>query len=64
MRKVWEDHIMYPRNYIISALADLPDVDAVVKRLLRNQDDIGDAVAPCYGPAAGKNWPVSCAMIS
>jgi hypothetical protein len=54
MRQLWEDHIVYTRNYIISAVADLPDVDAVAARLLRNQDDIGSAIAPYYGDAAGK----------
>jgi len=54
MRKLWEDHITYTRNYIISALADLPDKDAVAARLLRNQDDIGAAVATYYGADAGK----------
>ena len=53
MRKLWEDHITYTRNYIISALADLPDADAVAKRLLQNQDDIGAAVKPYYGEDAG-----------
>jgi hypothetical protein len=54
MRTLWEDHITYTRNYIISALADLPDADAVAKRLLRNQDDIGNAIKPFYGEEAGQ----------
>lgn len=54
MRKLWEDHITYTRNYIISALAGLPDGDAVAQRLLSNQDDIGNAIKPYYGEAAGK----------
>jgi phage terminase Nu1 subunit (DNA packaging protein) len=54
MRKLWKEHITYTRNYIISALADLPDGDAIAKRLLSNQDDIGNAIKPYYGEAAGK----------
>jgi len=58
MRKLWEDHIVYTRNYIISALADLEDVDAIAGRLLKNQDDIGDAIKPYYGEDAGKQLAV------
>lgn len=54
MRKLWEDHITYTRNYIISALADLEDVDAAAGRLLKNQDDIGDAIKQYYGEESGK----------
>jgi phage terminase Nu1 subunit (DNA packaging protein) len=53
MRKLWEDHVTYTRNYIISAVADLEDADAVAKRLLENQDEIGDAIKPYYGSEAG-----------
>jgi len=54
MRKLWEDHITYTRNYIVSALGGLPDTDAVVARLMKNQEDIGSAITPYYGQAAGQ----------
>ena len=53
MRKLWEDHITWTRLYIVSALADLPDKDATANRLLQNQLDIGNAIKPFYGGAAG-----------
>ena len=53
MRKLWEDPITYTRNYIIRALANLEDTSKVAERLLKNQDDIGDAIKPIYGDEAG-----------
>ncbi|MGQ0434333.1 MAG: hypothetical protein ACT452_18260, partial [Microthrixaceae bacterium] len=49
MRKLWEDHVQWTRLYIVSAVADLPDSDATLARLLQNQTDIGNAVATYYG---------------
>ena len=54
MRKLWLDHTGYTRNFIISAVAGLPDLPTVTQRLLRNQDDIGNAIKPIYGEEAGK----------
>lgn len=54
MRKLWEDHIVWTRQFVVSAIAGLPDVDAAAARLLANQDQIGDAIKPFYGDAAGE----------
>lgn len=53
MRMLWEEHIVYTRTFIISALAGLDDTNKVAERLLSNQDDIGNAIKPFYGDAAG-----------
>ena len=54
MRKLWEDHIVWTRMVIVSVADDLPDLPVAVDRLLGNQDDIGDAIKPFYGDAAGE----------
>jgi hypothetical protein len=53
MRRLWEDHVTWTRLAIISLTSDAPDTDASVGRLLQNQTDIGDAIKPFYGAAAG-----------
>lgn len=53
MRQLWEDHIVWTRLAIISLTTDAPDTEATVGRLLSNQTDIGNAVKPFYGKAAG-----------
>jgi hypothetical protein len=54
MRRLWEDHITWTRLFIVSAVADLPDTGPTAERLLQNQDDIGNAIKPFYGDAAGE----------
>jgi hypothetical protein len=53
MRRLWVDHVTWTRLFIVSFAADLPDLQATTGRLLQNQVDIGDAVKPFYGEAAG-----------
>jgi hypothetical protein len=53
MRKLWEDHVTWTRLYIVSVVGGLPDADLTAQRLLQNQTDIGNAVKPFYGEAAG-----------
>lgn len=52
MRALWEEHVAYTRLYIVSAAAGLPDTQVTADRLLKNQEDIGNAVVDFYGREA------------
>ena len=54
MRKLWTDHVVWTRDYIIAAVGDQPDAKAAANRLMKNQEDIGNAVAKFYGAPAGQ----------
>lgn len=53
MRKLWTDHVVWTRDYIVAAVGDQPDAQAAAGRLMKNQEDIGAAVASYYGKPAG-----------
>ena len=53
MRKLWTDHVVWTRAYVVAAVGDRPDAQAAAARLLKNQEDIGNAVAGFYGKPAG-----------
>ncbi|WP_270889784.1 hypothetical protein [Pedococcus sp. 5OH_020] len=53
MRRLWEDHITWTRLAIVTFAADTKGFPTTAGRLVENQDDIGDAIKPFYGDAAG-----------
>jgi uncharacterized membrane protein (UPF0136 family) len=53
MRKLWSDHVLWTREYMIAAFEGSPSASADAARLMKNQEDIGQAIAVYYGEAAG-----------
>jgi hypothetical protein len=53
-RRLWMDHVLWTSNYITSATtAGSEDQKDVLERLLKNQENIGNAIKPVYGEEAG-----------
>ena len=53
MRALWETHGAWTHMVIVSFVGNLPNLAAEEQVLLQNQVDIGNAVKPYYGAAAG-----------
>ena len=49
LRKLWADHVIWSRSCLVAVIADLPDVSAARERLLKNQDEMGEALGTVYG---------------
>lgn len=57
-RKLWIDHVLWTRSFIVSDIASLEDKNDVLHRLFKNQDDIGNSIKPYYGEEAGNKLAV------
>jgi hypothetical protein len=53
MRKLWEEHIQWTRQFIVSVAHALPDAGPTAQRLLANQVDIGNVFRRFYGNRVG-----------
>lgn len=54
MRTLWEQHIWWTRELMISILASLPDEAEVTSRLLMNPDQIAALFRPAFGDQAAQ----------
>jgi hypothetical protein len=64
-RRLWADHVVWTRLYVIGAVGGDPSASVALSRLMKNQEDIANAIRPFYGDAAAAqlttganpNWP-------
>jgi len=53
LHRLWSDHVLWTHQYVIAAVDERPEIEEAAARLLKNQEDIGNAIAPLYGKEAG-----------
>ena len=56
MHRLWENHSNWTHLFIISTLGDREYRDPTKSHLLENQHNIGEALKPFYGDAAGEQF--------
>lgn len=49
IRRLWIEHVLWTRFFILSTAFSLPDLQFVTERLLQNPDDFAKALKPFYG---------------
>ena len=52
MRTLWAEHMQWTYDTVIAFAAESPGLDPTIGRILQNQVDIGNAIAPYYGDDA------------
>nr|WP_144924824.1 LysM domain-containing protein [Paenibacillus bovis] len=55
-RSLWEEHVAWTRMAIISLTFNLPDIEFILARLLKNATDMGDMFRPIYGDVAADTY--------
>ncbi len=48
-RRLWTEHVLWTRFFIVSTAFCLPDLPFVTQRLLQNPHDFADELCPLYG---------------
>lgn len=49
LRRLWIEHVLWTRFFIISTAFDLPDLPFITQRLLQNPEDFAKVFQPFYG---------------
>ncbi|HHU43077.1 MAG TPA: acetylglutamate kinase [Clostridiales bacterium] len=49
MRRLWMEHVLWTRFFIVSSAFNLPDLQFVTERLLRNPHDFANELRSLYG---------------
>jgi hypothetical protein len=49
MRRLWTEHVLWTRFFIVSTAFNLPDLQFVTNRLLQNPVDFAKVLTPFYG---------------
>lgn len=54
LRRLWSDHVVWTREYVVAAISDAPDAGAAAGRLLKNQESATpSSPSTATQPAAG-----------
>jgi len=53
LHDLWVEHVVWTRQYIVAAAGDQPDASFASERLMKNQEEIGNAIKQFYGDQAG-----------
>ena len=54
LRRLWTDHVLWTRSFIVSTAFSNADINEVTRRLLRNPADFAAVLTPFYGAQAAQ----------